>query len=133
MHSSRMCTIRCSDCRGVSAWGSALGGVCPGECLPRGCLPGWCLPRGVYPGGSPQGECLPRGYLPWGVSTRGVSAWVVSAPVHAGIHTAPCEQNHRFLQKHNLATTTLRTVIMTLQITNLHNISKLYIYNFEMN
>ena len=85
---------------GVSAWG----------CVPRGCIPactgqGVCLPGVVYPGG-----CLPRGCL-LGVSALGRGCLpVVSAPVHAGIHT-PHEQNHRHLWKHNLAATTLRMVI----------------------
>ena len=74
MHSSRMCTIRCS---------AVSGGVCPGEvsayreCLPRGvcpqgCLHGGCLPRGCLPTGMSARRCLPRGRTP-----------------------TPCEQNHR--------------------------------------
>ena len=49
---------------------------------------GVCL-GGVCPGGSAQGG---------------------SAPVQAGIHPLPCEQNDRRLWKHNLAATALRTV-----------------------
>ena len=78
MHSSRMGTVRCSDCllrRGVST----QGGVCPprGVCLPGvplgGCLLRGCLPRvSVCLGG---GSCLPRGCLPRvGCLPRGVSA-----------------------------------------------------------
>ena len=62
MHSSRMCTVRCSG-------------------RPGGCIPA-CTGQG--------GIC----------------------PVHAGIHPTPCEQNDRRLWKHNLAATTLRTVII---------------------
>ena len=56
---------------------------------------------GVY-----AGMCLPGG----GVCPSAccdMSAGGVSAPVHAGVHPP----NHRHLWKHNLSTTTLRTVI----------------------
>ena len=61
MHSSRMRTVRWSVRLGagglpwghVCLWGLpregvCLGGVCPGECLPRGSAQG-CLPRGCTP------------------------------------------------------------------------------------
>ena len=70
MHSSRMCTVRCSGHRGGGGClpggggvclvrGSAYGGVCPegasAQQASGGYLPKGCLPRGVYtpldPGG----------------------------------------------------------------------------------
>ena len=54
---------------------------------------------------------LPRGVSARGCLPRGVSAQGVAAPVHAGIHTPPCEQNDRRLWKHNLSATKLRAVI----------------------
>ena len=51
MHSSRMCTVRCSGRRG-----------------------GGCLPGGVsVQGGLPGRGCLPEGSLPRGVSVQGRS------------------------------------------------------------
>ena len=66
-----------------------------GVCVSQHALGKGCLPGGVCPGVG----CLPGGRLPGGVSAWGVSA-------------TPCEQNDRCLCKHNLATTTLRTVII---------------------
>ena len=89
-------------CWGVVCPGgvSAQGGVCWGGCLPRGCLPGGCLPRGV----SAQGRCLLGG-----VSAGGVCLGVFA---QGGVCHTPsrCGQNDRHLWKHYLATTTLRTV-----------------------
>ena len=65
MHSSRMCTVRCS---GHCREGGLPGGVCPGVCLPGRCLPGGYLP----------GRCLPRG-----VSARGVGVY---PSMHWGRH-----------------------------------------------
>ena len=64
MHSSRMRTVRSSS-------------HLPGEGgLPQ-CMLGYVCPRGV------SAQCMLGYVCPGGVS----------APVHAGIHTAPCEQN----------------------------------------
>ena len=65
-----------------------------------GCVPSAAVP--VSWGGVAQRLCLPRG-----VSARGVSAQVGYLP---DTHT-PCGQNHRQVQKHDLAATMLRTVI----------------------
>ena len=125
MHSSRMRTVRCSGhrgrvCvsqhalgRGVSAQGvsaqgvSAQGrcGVCPRGCLPGGVWPGGCLPMGR--GDLARGRVWPGGCLPRGVSARRV------CPVG---YTPPCKQNDRRLWKHNLATTTLGTVTISVHL-----------------
>ena len=75
-----MRTVRCSGRRGVSAQAA-------------------CLPEGISSSGGGRSA---RGCLP-----RGVFAQELSAPVHAGIHTLPGEQNDKHLWKHNLSATTV--------------------------
>ena len=91
MHSSRICTVRRSGCRG---WGEAFaqGGVCP-------------LWGGVYPGGDCPG---------------GVSAWGVHPSMHWGRHhpTPGDGMLDTGLWKHYLSTTTLRTVIKVLCVSH---------------
>ena len=85
-------------CPGVSARG-----VCPGG---EGVCPGVSA-RGVCPGG--EGVC--QGV--WGVCPEGGSTWRVPARecLPRGVSARlPSEQNHRKVQKHYLAATTLRTV-----------------------
>ena len=104
MHSSRMCTVRCSGrlwgerClpRGVSAKGCLpRGGVCLGDSVCKGgvYLGGVCL-GGVYLGGVCPGDVYLGGCLPRRVSAR-------YPPV--GRMTGRCK-------KHYLAATTLRIV-----------------------
>ena len=75
-----------------------------------------------------QQECIPVGCVPSAaVAVGGGSASVypggVSAQVHAGIRP-PCEQNDRRLWKHNLAATTLWTVIMKRKLIWIKQISE---------
>ena len=126
-YSSRMCTICYSGCWGGGACpGDVCGGVstqlgvCPGNICPGGCLPS--RRRGVYPGDVCLGGVCLEVVCPGGVSTKGVSAqegWLpkkgvysggVSVPVHAEIHTSPCEQNHRCLSNITFLQLLLRTV-----------------------
>ena len=58
---------------------------------------GGCIPACTGQGGASQ-QALDRGCIPTCTGQEGVSP--------------PCEQNHRRLWKHNLASTTLRTVKM---------------------
>ena len=68
MHSSRMCTTRCSGWEGgVYAQGVSVGGMSAQGVFAAGCLPGGCLHRDVCPGG---GVC-PWGLCPWGCLPRG--------------------------------------------------------------
>ena len=81
MHSSRMCTVRCSS---RLLWGVCPGGVClPGRVSAgpsrRGGLPGGDLPRGCLSRGGVclGGVCLPRGCLPGG---EGICSGVYTSP-----------------------------------------------------
>ena len=103
------CIPACTGQGGVYPSMHWAGGVFPGGCLPRevsalrGCLPGGCLPRGCLPrevsalGELSAGGCLPGGVCP--------SACSDTPP-------PPRERNYRHLWKHNLAATTLWTVII---------------------
>ena len=73
------------------------GVITPKVC--RGVSARRCLSRG----------CLSRGCLPRGVSARGVSD--LGGVCSGGCHNLH-EQNHRGLWKHNLAATTLQTVLI---------------------
>ena len=100
--------------------------------LDRGCIPA-CTGQGVYPsmhwagvcipwagGCLPRGFCLgvcPGGCLPQGMSARGLAREVSAG----GSATHPsCKQNRRYLWKHNLAATTLRTIIICFQGGSIH-------------
>ena len=105
MHSSRMCTVRCSGrLLGVGGlgWVSALRGVCPEGCLPRrvSARGQGVSTQGVFTQGregvSDQGG---GGGLPRGMSVQ--EAGVSARP------PLPCGQNARRLRKHNLSATTI--------------------------
>ena len=108
MHSSRMCTVRCS---GRLLWRDC---VCPGGCLAKG---QWCLPGGVCP--DAWGGCLPRGCLPGGCLPRvGVCPWgVVSDQLHRGggvCQTPPVNRLTDVCENITFPQLLLRTVIITL-------------------
>ena len=103
MHSSRISTVRCSGrrvcvCVSQHAMGRGWWYVSQ-HTLGRGCVSQHALGRG-WSGQRCVCVC-PEGCQPGGVC-----------------HT-PCEQNHRRLWKHNLATTTLRTVIKSVKMLTL--------------
>ena len=95
MHSSRICTARFSG-RPRGGGGPGCVYVCPGGCLPR--VVAVCVQRvsaqGGVTGGVCQGVCV---CVQGGVQPPDPEADTTPPPrpLHAGIHTLPCEQNDR--------------------------------------
>ena len=76
--------------------------TCPHHSQPPPCMPP-CTPPGMH---TPCHAC------PLPCTPPGTHAPCHALPHHTcPCHNLPCEQNHRCLWKHNLAATTLRTVI----------------------
>ena len=120
-------------------FGSEWKNISKQECIPVGCVPSAAVAagggRGVHPsmhwtgGVHPSmnwegGVCIPACTGQGGVAACGVSATPPWTELSVGVcpegvcpggclpHIPrPCEQNNRHLWKHNLAATTLRTVI----------------------
>ena len=138
MHSSRMCTIRCSGC----GWGVYPSMQWAGGCIPActgwGVYPSMHWAGGVYQGGVSLGGsawgCLPRG----GVCPEGGSAQKGCLP--RGCLPQPPRQNERRLWKHNLAATTLRMVniiafryyLKMLQLLNFQFFFVPFVYFFQI-